>query len=91
VLEVLMLSAIGIQAAPQAAPNRPDPPSLELLEFLGEFGDDEDGLLDAEAPVKEKEATRTPPARRAPAPAPPGSMAPAAPPATQAPPAKVAP
>jgi len=56
--------------------DRATTPSLELLEFLGEFGDDEDGLFEVaeraprpdpaparRAPVAPKPATPPPPAR----------------------------
>jgi hypothetical protein len=41
VLEALLLTALNAQATPFAEAKAPSP-SLELLEFLGEFGDDDD-------------------------------------------------
>ena len=87
-LEALLLTAVTVQAAPLAQPGKAAPPSLELLEFLGEFGDDEEGLFDGEtgsdggrAPAKDARAGRTQPGAKSP-PAPPASATPApAPPA----------
>ena len=86
-LEALLLTAVTSGNAAALAESRtPSKPSLELLEFLGEFGDDDDGLFeDAGAG-----GARTP-ARDARA-APPSSVTPKAPSPAPAPPAsKVAP
>lgn len=73
-LEALLLGSLANAASPltQAAP-APPKPSLELLEFLGEFGDDEEGLLDDVASTgkrpdppaaPEEPPTKTPPASK---------------------------
>ncbi len=51
-LEALLLTALNGTSSPHADAGRRHPPSLELLEFLGEFGDDEDGLFDKAAGAK---------------------------------------
>jgi hypothetical protein len=61
VLELLLIVALD-GTAPYAEGPKP-PPSLELLEFLGEFGDDEDGLFDDE-PVQPREPAAGPPAQK---------------------------
>jgi len=85
VLEALLLSAVSVQAAPYADSGRSTPPSLELLEFLGEFGDDEEGLFDGEtgsdaarAPAKDA-STGKPTQGKKPAPASPPASTPAPP------------
>jgi len=70
VLEALLLTAVATGDAAPSAESRTPKPSLELLEFLGEFGDDEEGLFeDAGAPVARapaKDARVAPPARETP-------------------------
>ena len=79
VLEALLLTAVTGQATPLTEARRPAAPSLELLEFLGEFGDDEEGLFDGgaapPAPPKDAKTVKAPPR-----PDPPPTPAPASPP-----------
>jgi hypothetical protein len=87
VLEALLLLAAGLQSGPRAESSRASPPSLELLEFLGEFGEDEEGLFDGEstpdgtrAPVKgAREGVTSPPRTKSPRPTSP-SPSPTSPP-----------
>lgn len=92
VLEALLLSAVSVQAAAYAQPGKATPPpSLELLEFLGEFGDDEEGLFDGEtgsdaarAPAKDAGAGKPAPGTKPPPASPPASApAPTVPPKTK--------
>ncbi len=60
VLEALLLTAVTTGDASALAQGRTPKPSLELLEFLGEFGDGDDELFEnegaaagARAPVKD--------------------------------------
>jgi hypothetical protein len=83
VLEALLLTAVTAQALPHADARKGPPPSLELLEFLGEFGDDEDGLFEGEgspdaahAPAKNARAGKSQA----------GAKRPASPPASPVPP-----
>jgi len=70
VLEVLLLAAVTDGAVVQAENRTPSKPSLELLEFLGEFGEDDEGLFEGadpgtseRAPAKDAHATPKGPAR----------------------------
>lgn len=54
-LEALLLTAVTQGTAATHAESRtPSKPSLELLEFLGEFGDDEEGLFEGEGKAGER-------------------------------------
>jgi hypothetical protein len=64
-----MLLVVTLNAdAPLVEASRPAPPSLELLEFLGEFGDDEDGLFGEEPGPPREPAARRPAEKQSPAP-----------------------
>jgi hypothetical protein len=62
VLELLVMAAAQATAPPPAT--KPAPPPADLIEFLGEWSDDEANLIDEvvkppakPAPVKEKRGT----------------------------------
>ncbi|MET0292518.1 MAG: hypothetical protein ABW136_09160 [Steroidobacteraceae bacterium] len=59
-LEALLLGALSGSAMPLADSRVPTKPSLELLEFLGEFGDDEDGVFDTDEAATPAPVPRTP-------------------------------
>jgi hypothetical protein len=84
VLEALLLTTVTAQAVPLSEARKVASPSLELLEFLGEFGDDEEGLFEGEpgpegkrAPAKDARAGNVRESAK-PAPAPPATKPPAA-------------
>lgn len=86
--EALLLIALPLAHEPRAETRPPVKPSLELLEFLGEFGDDEAGWFeddpapapDARRPAGEAARTGT----KAPSKAPPRKSSPSSPPAPPA-------
>jgi len=55
VLELLVMAAAQAAAPPPAS--KPAPPPLELLEFLGDWSDDEANLIDE----AERRPVKTPP------------------------------